>query len=88
MVAGQPSMVAAGMDLTVDSEAAPLSVAAVDSIASPQREKGAGSTAAQDFMVVANSMEGATGNCCSILLSQPNGWQPILPAVFLLSLIP
>jgi hypothetical protein len=75
-------MVAAGMDLTVDSEAAPLCVAAVDFIASLQREEGAGSTVAED------SMEAATGSCCSILLSQPNGWQPILPAVFLLSLIP
>jgi hypothetical protein len=79
MVAGQPSMVEAESDLTVDSAAAPLCVAAVDSIASPQREEGAGS------MVVADSMEGATGSCYGILLSQPNGWQPNLPAVFLLT---
>jgi hypothetical protein len=77
MVAGQPSMVEAESDLTVDSAAAPQCAAAVDSIASPQREEGAGS------MVVADSMEGATGSCYGILLSQPNGWHLMVPAVFL-----
>jgi hypothetical protein len=82
MVAGQPSMVAAGLDLTVDSAAAPQCAVAGDSIVSPQRVERPGSMVVEDFMEV------ATGNCCSILLSQPNGWQPILPAVFLLSFFP